>query len=477
MNKPTIYWHDYETWGVSPQKDFPCQFAGVRTDLELNIIDKPLMIFSQIANDYIPQPQACLITGITPQQTLRDGLSEVEFIRKIHQQFSQGNTCVAGYNSIRFDDEVTRYTLFRNFFDPYAREWQQGNSRWDIIDLARACYALRPDGINWPLNEDGIPSFKLQALTAANNLIHEAAHDAMSDVYATIALAKLIKEKQAKLYQFSYESRQKAKASELIDCLNLTPLVHVSSKLPAHNGCCTWIVPVAYHPSNKNAVIVLNLALDPRPLADLSVAEIIEKMYQSNDMLGENEQRLPIKLVHLNKCPFLAPAKTLTEENAQRLNINRDECLENLKWIKANPALSQKLQQVFNTDYVNSSEVDPEHSLYSGGFFSNHDKALIEQVNCAKDDDLFELSLPFNEQRLNILLFRYRARNFPHTLSQKEIEKWQIHRKNRLLDPSSSASIKLPEYFVQLEQLAMENADNPEKLAIVKALYQYAENL
>jgi exodeoxyribonuclease-1 len=476
MNQASIYWHDYETWGVNPQKDYPCQFAGVRTDLELNIIDKPLMLYSQIPNDYIPQPQACLITGITPQLTLRDGVNEATFIKKIHAQFSQANTCVAGYNSIRFDDEVTRYTLYRNFYDPYAREWQNGNSRWDIIDLARACYALRPDGINWPVNDEGIPSFKLQELSSANELEHKAAHDAMSDVYATIALAKLIKQTQSKLYHFAFESRTKAKVGALIDCENLTPLVHVSSKLPAAQGCCTWISPVAYHPSNKNAVIVLNLALDPRPLALLSVEQIKQKLYQPNSMLSDNEQRLPIKLIHLNKSPFIAPAKTLTEENAARLGIDRAQCLENLQWIKANLGIVDKLQAVFNQAY-NDVALDAEHALYSGGFFSQTDKELINQVNNANEQQLTDLVLPFQDTRLTTLLFRYRARNFPQTLSQKEIENWQEHRKTRLMDPQSSTSITLPEYFQQLEQMSVEQANNPKNLAIITALYKYAQNL
>lgn len=473
---PSIYWHDYETWGVNPQKDYPCQFAGIRTDLELNIIDKPLMIYSQIPNDYIPQPQACLVTGITPQLTLRDGVSEADFIRKIHQQFSQPNTCVAGYNSLRFDDEVTRYTLYRNFYDPYAREWQNGNSRWDIIDLARACYALRPDGIEWPCNDDGVPSFKLQELTGANNLEHAAAHDAMSDVYATIALAKLMKQQQEKLYRYAFENRSKAKIGTLIDCQNMTPLVHVSSKLPALNGCCTWIVPIAYHPTNKNAVIVLNLALDPRPLEHLSVDEIRQKMYQPNSMLAENEQRLPIKLIHLNKCPFIAPGKTLSEENAARLGIDRQACLDNLQWLKTQHELGSKLQAVF-TDESNKPISDPEHSLYSGGFFSDTDKRLINKVNQANEQELIELSLPFEDTRLSTLLFRYRARNYPQSLSHSEIQKWQQHRQFRLLDPQSSASIKLDEYFLQLEQLSQSNANNPDKLAIINALYKYAQNL
>jgi exodeoxyribonuclease-1 len=473
---PSIYWHDFETWGANPQKDAPCQFAGIRTDLELNIIDEPLMIYSQIANDCLPNPIACLITGITPQKTLRDGIIERDFIAQIHAEFAKPQTCVAGYNNIRFDDEITRYTLYRNFYDPYAREWQNGNSRWDIIDLARACYALRPDGIEWPLKETGQPSFKLEDLTKANSISHQDAHDATSDVYATIAMAKLIKEAQPKLYDYIFELRNKKKVLELINCEQLVPLVHVSSKISAEHGCCTWIVPIGFHPVNKNAVIVLNLAYDPSPLFELTPEQIKEKLYTPTSMLGEGEQRLPIKLIHINKCPVLAPAKTLLAENATRLNINREQCLENLQKLKNNPSILSKLHEVY-TDNKDRPALDPEHALYSGGFFSSADKYLMQQVVNANLQELTELTLPFEDERLSTLLFRYRARNFPQSLSQVETEKWQRYRQVKLTDESSSASIKLPEFLIQLEQLSAEYQNYPEKIVILKSLYSYANSL
>ena len=476
QEQPSIYWHDYETWGANPQKDAPCQFAGIRTDLDLNIISEPLMIFSQIANDCLPVPQACLITGITPQRSLKEGLPEREFITKILKEFAQPNTCVAGFNNIRFDDEITRYTLYRNFYDPYAREWQNGNSRWDIIDLARACYALRPEGINWPLNEQGLPSFKLQDLTKANDIQHQDAHDAMSDVYATIAVAKLIKERQPKLFDYLFNLRNKRKVLEQIDYQQLTPLVHISSKIPSSHGCCTWVVPVGMHPSNKNAVIILNLALDPSPLFTLTADEIRKKLYTPNTMLEENEQRLPIKLLHINKCPVLAPAKTLSTENAERLGIDRQLCLQNLQKIKANLPCLEKLQEVYAHTEQNHS-VDPEHALYSGGFFSAVDKELMGQIVSSDVKGLTELSLPFEDERLKTLLFRYRARNAPQSLSEPEIERWQRYRHFKFFDDESPASIKMPEYLLQLEQLSVEYARTPEKLTILKALYNYAQRL
>lgn len=476
LSAPTIFWHDYETWGANPTKDHPSQFAGVRTDLDLNIIDQPVNLYCQIPNDQLPHPQACLITGITPQLTLRDGLIESEFIDKIMAQFSQPQTCVAGFNSIRFDDEITRHTLYRNFHDPYAREWQNGNSRWDIIDMVRACYALRPEGIEWPTKEDGSPSFKLEDLCIANNLLHEDAHDAMSDVYATIAVAKLIKQKQPKLYDYLFQLRSKKKVLEQFNWFQMVPLMHISSRFPALNGCCSWVVPVAQHPINKNAIICINLAGDPAPLFNLDIEQLHARLYARTEDLPPGEQRLPMKLIHANKCPVVAPAKTLSEENALRLGIDRTACLNNLAQIKANQGLQQKLQGLYD---IAREEVaaDPDHSLYSGGFFSKHDKSLIERVKDSSAEQLSHQDFAFEDHRLGTLLFRYRARNFPATLDETELAKWQRHREFIFLDPASPASIKMPEYMQQIELLMQEHANDPNKKAILNALVKYAENL
>jgi exodeoxyribonuclease-1 len=218
----SFYWHDYETFGVDPSRDRPSQFAGLRTDQDLNPIGEPLVIYCQPQKDILPSPAACLITGITPQLALEKGLPEPTFIDLIHRELSQPMTCGVGYNSIRFDDEVSRYCLYRNFYDPYQREWKNGNSRWDILDMLRLMRALRPEGIEWADHEPGRPSFKLEHLTAANNIAHEAAHDALSDVTATIAMAKLVKQKQPRLFDYVVNNRSK----KVVKCLTLLKRNH-----------------------------------------------------------------------------------------------------------------------------------------------------------------------------------------------------------------------------------------------------------
>lgn len=272
---------------------------------------------------------------------MKDGLPEPEFIRRIHNELSTPNTISLGYNSIRFDDEVTRYTLYRNFYDPYAWSWQNGNSRWDLLDIMRTCYALRPDGINWPENEEGFPSFKLEHLSVANGIEHSNAHDAMADVIATIELAKKIKQAQPKLFNYLLSMRHKRKLNELVDIVNMTPLVHVSGMFGVQCSNISWIVPMAWHPTNNNAVITVNLAMDPTPLIELDAEALHQRLYTKRDDLAPDELPVPLKLVHLNKCPVLAPAKTLTAENAERIGIDRKQCLDNLALLKSHPEIRE----------------------------------------------------------------------------------------------------------------------------------------
>jgi len=446
----TLYWHDYETWGEVPARDRPSQFAGIRTDEALNIIGAPLMIYCRPTRDVLPKPDACLITNLTPQKALAEGLSEPEFMRQIHAEFSIPGTCGVGYNSLRFDDEVTRYGLYRNFFDPYEREWRSGNSRWDIIDMVRLTRALRPEGIVWPNHDDGRPSFKLEHITQANGLAHEAAHDAMSDVYATIAVAKLIRDKQPALYQHIYELRQKQKVGALLDLLNRKPMLHISSMFPAENGCAAIVAPLAMHPTNKNGVIVYNLSVDPRPLLELSAQDIAARIFTKTADLPEGVERVPLKVVHLNKCPVLTTVKLLDDQSAQRLQIDKTVCEANWQLLRS-ADIQAKVQQVFNELSFTPSD-DPEQQLYNG-FLKDADKQTCERVRHASGQTFTEQQFVFQDARLNAMLLRYRARHFPESLSAVERGQWEEWRRERLVNPAYGAGITLELFSARIAEL------------------------
>lgn len=469
-SSPTFYVHDYETFGQHPALDRPAQFAGVRTDLDFNIIEEPLVVYCTPADDYLPQPEAVMITGITPQTALAKGINEAEFSQRIHQAFSVPGTCILGYNNIRFDDEVSRNIFYRNFYDPYAYSWQNGNSRWDLLDVMRACYALRPEGIIWPENDDGLPSFKLEHLTKANGVEHLQAHDAMSDVHATIAMAKLVKQAQPRLFDYLYQHRNKHKINSLIDIAEMTPLVHVSGMFGAARGNTSWVAPLAWHPDNKNAVIMCDLAGDMSPLLELDTDALRERLYTRRDQLSANQSSVPIKLVHINKCPVLAPAKTLLAENAERLGIDRQRCLQNLQLLRQNPQIREKVVALFAEAPPFAASNDVDAQLYDG-FFSDADRAAMKIIQQTAPQNLPALDLSFQDRRLDELLFRFRARNYPNTLDDSEQQRWLNHRRE-VLSPE-----RVQEYVQQLEQFYNLYESDKDKLELLKSLYDYAREL
>ena len=475
----SFYWHDYETFGVDPVHDRPSQFAGVRTDADLNIIEDPLVIYCKPADDYLPSPQACLITGITPQKALQDGYPEAEFIAQINEAFSQPGTCAVGYNSLRFDDEVTRHTLYRNLRDPYGREWQNGNSRWDIIDMVRLTYALRPEGINWPKKEDGSPSFRLEELTVANGIAHEAAHDAMSDVLATIAVAKLIKEKQPKLFDFVLKHKDKHSARQMLDTATLKPVFHISAKYPATRGCCALVAPVAEHPTNKNQVIVYDLREDPTELINASPEQIRERVFTSQAELGEGVSRFPLKGVQLNKCPVLAPANmlsTLSKERLAELELDGDVLRTNLAKLRNAPDLSARIAQAFDHQFDGSDLTDPDEQLYAGGFISNTDREKLNWLISEPVETLGEHEVRFEDERLPEMLFRYRARNYPATLDGEEMERWEQFRSQRLMSPKKGWR-SLEAYGLELQKLAADPELSERNRQILEDLHLYGESI
>ena len=483
MAEHTFLWHDYETFGISARSDRPSQFAAIRTDAELNEIGEPLMLYCQPANDYLPDPASCLITGITPQLCLERGVPEHAFAAQIEQAFAQPGTIGVGYNTIRFDDEFTRFLLWRNLIDPYAREWQNDCGRWDLLDVVRMAYALRPEGIVWPTKPDERrpdepgalrQSFKLEDLARANGLMHEAAHDALSDVRATIALARLIRSAQPKLFDFCLGLHKKDRvAAELglpTSPGNAKPFLHVSGMFAPERGCTAVMWPLATHPFNKNEVLAWDLAHDPSELSQLDVATLRLRLFTKAADLPEGLQRLPLKSVHLNKSPMVVgKLQTLSAEMAARWGIDINAALANAEKAAALPDMSALWPEVFKRPKEATPDVDAD--LY-GGFIGNADRRRLNQLRALSPAELAHSRTGFDDERLGELLFRYRARNFADTLSAEEAERWEAHRAARLLEGEGGAR-NVDALFAQIDTLA-ETVDEKGE-AILGALYDYAE--
>ena len=482
MAEMSFFWHDYETFGRVPRRDRPSQFAGVRTDADLNEIGAPVMHFCQPAPDFLPEPEAVLLTGILPQQALQDGLPEHQFAAAIERELARDGTVGVGYNSIRFDDEVTRHLFWRNLIDPYAREWQNGCGRWDLLDVVRCCWALRPEGIQWPVHTSGEmagrPSFKLEHLTAANGLAHEAAHDALSDVRATIAVARLIKTRQPRLWDFCLRLHKKdAVAAEMGGG---RPFVHLSGMYPVERGCLALVWPLAPHPTNKNELIVWDLAQDPRQLAGLDIEAVRRRMFAKQselDAAGHGETRLPIKTIHINKSPIVIGNLKTLGDAADRWGLD-----VSLAMLHAEHAavLGAQLQHLWAPVFQRPAPAeapDVDEDLY-GGFIGNDDRRTLQRLLTLTPAQMAAKQVAFNDGRLEELLFRYRARNHPQTLTEEEQQRWEHHRAARLHE-GRGGGITLQAYFERIDTLAeaADTSGDERAQGLLEALYDYAEGI
>lgn len=448
MNAPKSFlWHDYETFGADPMYDRPAQFAAQRTDANLEPVGEPVSWYCAPADDVLPHPEACLLTGITPQRARERGVPEAEFAARIHAEMMVPGTCSAGFNSIRFDDVVTRHLFYRNLRDAYEREYRNGNSRWDLIDLARMCYALRPDGIEWPCRateagaEPGraLPSFRLEDLARANGVAQGPAHDALADVRATIALARRLRTAQPKLFDWALGLRDAGTAQGLLDPVEARPVVHTSARIPAERGCTTLVLPLAIVPDRPKSVIVFDLMGDPEPLLTEPADALADRVFTPAADMPEGEERLPLKVVHCNRVPMLAPESTLHGVDLARIGLDVDRCHRVAEKLRtAANSIRPKVIAVYARPFDDGegSGADPDQMLYSGGFFPPQDRALLRKVLQARPQDLGRTAWTFADPRLSVLLFRYRARSYPETLTAHEAEAWDEDRARRLIEPA-----------------------------------------
>ena len=472
----SFLFYDLETFGADPRRSRIAQFAAVRTDSELQLVDDPVSLFVQPADDLLPSPTATLITGITPQQALREGLPEAEAVARIVEEMARPGTCTLGYNSLRFDDEFIRHSLFRNFFDPYEREWRGGNSRWDLLDVLRLAHALRPEGIAWPTREDGATSFRLEHLALANNVREGDAHEALSDVMATIGLARLLRQHQPRLWEYALRLRDKRHAASLLDTFAMQPVLHVSQRYPAARMCAAVVLPLAVHPSISNRVVVFDLDGDVDALLEQTPGEIADRLYTPVADLPPGVSRVPLKEVHLNRSPMLVPWAHLRAPDFQRLGRDPDLLLARAERLRAHgPELAEKARQVY-AGTRDHGDVDADASLYAG-FCGDGDKRLCNQVRATAPAELGTRPFEFRDTRLPELLFRYRARNWPGSLTAAERTRWDEYRRRRLQLDSGLSEYTFDTFAAEIASLRAQHAGDGSRLVLLDQLEQWGRQL
>ena len=465
----SFLFYDLETYGANPRMTRIAQFAALRTDADLNEIDAPISLYVRPADDLLPSPAATMITHIAPQDALRDGMNEAAAFARIFEEMARPDTCTLGYNSLRFDDEFVRAGLFRNFYDPYEREWRGGNCRWDLLDVLRLAHALRPEGLEWPKRDDGATSFRLEHLATANGVREGDAHEALSDVRALVGLARKFRSAQPRLWDYALKLRDKRFVATLLDPVRMLPVLHVSQRFPASRLCSAPVLPIARHPKIDSRMIVFDLDQDPDALLTLSAEDIADHLYTPTADLPEGAVRVALKEIHLNRCPAVVAWDHLRPPDFARLGIDPVRSEAHAARLRdAGPALAEKVRQVFAASRTHAPG-DADGSLYDA-FIDEGDKRKFSTVRSLPPPLLGTHDFSFRDARMPELLFRYRARNWPDTLTMEDRQRWDDYRRNRLMRDSGLSEYTFDTYFAEIAALRGVHHDHGAKLALLDAL-------
>jgi exodeoxyribonuclease-1 len=474
----SFFFYDLETSGFSPSEHRIMQFAGQRTDLELNPIGEPVNLLVKLTSDILPDIDAVLVTGITPQMTMADGLTEAEFLRGFQDNVATPGTIFLGFNTIRFDDEFIRNLHYRNFYDPYEWQWQDGRGKWDLLDVVRMTRALRPDGIEWPFDIHGKETNRLELLTSLNKLSHEHAHDALSDVEATIAVARLIRNKQTKLFEYMFTMREKNRLAELVE--SDEPFVYTSGRYPAEFHKATVAVRICAHPKHTGSSFVYDLRHDPAQYANMTAEQLADKWRWKPD---SDEPRLPVKKLQYNHCPAVAPLSVLLAPGSagyERLQLDPNVIKKHLAAIRKMTDLAERLcaadqllEKKRQTSLL-STDKEVDSSIYDG-FFGPADKQAMRVVRAADPTELGDLGLKFADHRLEALLPLYKARNYPKQLTSEEREEWEKFRTRKLF--AGGQQSKLVKYFSRLQEVVTKGGLTGHQEYLLEELKLYAESI
>ena len=463
MSTPTFFFYDLETSGLSGSDDRIMQFAGQRTDFDLNPFGDPYNILVRLSDDTLPSPGAILTTHITPQKTLAEGITEPELCKILSSEVFTPDTCILGFNSVRFDDKFIQHLFWRNFYDPYEWQWKDGRSRWDMLDVVRMTRALRPEGINWPVAEDGKPTNRLELLTKENGISHESAHDALSDVNALIDVTRLIRDKQPKLWNFLFKLRDKREVKALISLEKPEPFVYSSGRFGSTHNFTTVCVPVA--PGKNGNILIFDLRYNFDEL--IEEAKKTAPDFLVNDNVKLSDLFFPkFKELAFNRCPAVAPLSVLDNSDGwNKIELSREQVERNLTSLRAHKDLIKRLATENVHDKYDRPPFDAETALYDG-FLDDRDRTRTGVIKDMDENALADFHPNFADERLPELLLHYKAKNFPTSLTEAETQKWEEYRKKRIERQSK-------QFIAEMKKFQSEGADS----YILEELYLWFQSL
>ncbi len=449
-----FFWYDYETWGKNPHRDRIVQFGGVRTDENLELIGDEIELKCKPQLDCPIGPGAVNVHGILPMDAHKYGFAEGEFAKRIHDELSRAGTCSVAYNGMSFDHELTRVLFYRNLRDPYRWSWDNGNSSWDTIDLVRAAFLLFPEALkHWPKRENGRVSFKLEDLSIANLEPGEILdhHSAIGDSIYTWKLSKRIHQGARPLWDHALSLRKKENVKSIMD--SGETILHVVWRIPTDRSCSTLLSSLGALGQYEKEIHAFDLFYDPTPLL---------KPYSQWTQDDKSLAARALLSVKINKSPFVARWSELTHllstdlsqsKILERMHLKESQVQERHAVLNeyrtsnsSNPFVQYiQSKEVHKKNQFSSFQADPDEAIYDG-FISDPDRKLMNEV--LRQGAEFNLeSVQSDDSRVEPLIFRYLARNFPEIRDGYGKERWLAYCRSRQLEHIEKREVNADQIF------------------------------
>lgn len=387
----SFLFYDIESSGQSTSCDQIYTLAMIKTDEGLNEQWRREVVVQPVI-DIVPTPEAILVHRLTPQRLL-SGENEWQAMQDIHQCFNTPNTLSVGYNNLSFDDEMLRFSFDRNLLPPYTHQYAQGCHRLDVFPLVVMYYLFQHEVLHWPQRQD-VVSFKLEDMAISNGFIHEQAHDAMSDVVATVQLVQKMMTAQD-FFQYVVQYYNKHIDQQRIhQCLQSGQVVlMVDVKFGKARSMINACLFLGYHQVYRNQS--LWLCLDDEQLSEQEADTI--RVYRKK--MGEPG--------------FVLPYSRYQE----KLSEQRQQVIEhNIAWLQDHEAtVAQWSKYAKNKCYEAIEDLELDASLYSQGF--PQESALAAYAQFVKDpcmEHLQQITDPQKKQQA----WRILKRHFPERLQE-----------------------------------------------------------